>query len=340
MSLLVPRPDPHPPSGSRDRLGRCDPGQHDWAIVLAAGDGTRLRAITVDEQGRAVPKQYCSLCDGPSLLEEAIFRARAVARPDRVLTIVAAEHCAFWQHSVDEATRANLVVQPANRGTAAGLLLPVLEILDRDPHARISIFPSDHHVQDESVLLDAIDVALRTIHVQPNAIAMLGMTPDAPESEYGWIVPAGSSRSVARIREFVEKPPVATATRLMGRGGLWNTFMMVATARGLVDVVAEQLPALVSAMSKCFEVQGAERRHRLERLYADLPTHDFSRDVLEGATPHLRVVRVPNCGWTDLGTPRRVAECLARKIVPDGLRQAGRPAPVVLRHSLARLAQV
>src|SRR5262245_3901959 len=34
---------------------------HDWAIVLAAGEGTRLRSLTTMADGVPVPKQFCSL---------------------------------------------------------------------------------------------------------------------------------------------------------------------------------------------------------------------------------------------------------------------------------------
>ena len=45
--------------------------QHTWAVVLAAGDGKRLSALTADSEGTPVPKQFCSLNGGESLLQEA-----------------------------------------------------------------------------------------------------------------------------------------------------------------------------------------------------------------------------------------------------------------------------
>jgi mannose-1-phosphate guanylyltransferase len=32
-----------------------------WAIVLAAGEGSRLHSLTTTESGIAIPKQFCSL---------------------------------------------------------------------------------------------------------------------------------------------------------------------------------------------------------------------------------------------------------------------------------------
>ena len=56
----------------------------------------------------------------------------------------------------------------------------------------------------------------------------------------------------------------------------------------------------------------APPRSALTELYERLPATDFSRDVIEGAEQLLRVVRAPVCGWSDLGTPNRVAELLRR----------------------------
>src|ERR1017187_1893683 len=108
-----------------------------WAIVLAAGDGTRLSTLTTDDRGDAVPKQFCSLNGGPSLLQEAMQRARRIVPLERVRTIVARQHERHWQHMLWSLPARNVIVQPRNCGTANRVLLGLLRILERDPLARI-----------------------------------------------------------------------------------------------------------------------------------------------------------------------------------------------------------
>lgn len=110
-----------------------------WAIVLAAGDGRRLQGLTT-QGGVAVPKQFCALEHGPSLLQEALDRAHSVVRRERICTVVASAHRRWWSGRLEGVPAANVVVQPRNRGTANGILLPLLTILERDPHA-LSAFP-------------------------------------------------------------------------------------------------------------------------------------------------------------------------------------------------------
>ena len=134
-----------------------------WAIVLAAGDGRRLRRLTTTRSGLAIPKQFCSLERGPSLLQEAIERASRIADLERICPIVAAQHEQWWRDQLRGVPRDNIIVQPDNRGTANGVLLPLLTILERDPQARVVLLPSDHYVRYEAVLSAAPSAAMMNV---------------------------------------------------------------------------------------------------------------------------------------------------------------------------------
>ena len=118
-----------------------------WAVVLAAGEGTRLASLTRDAAGNAVPKQFCSLNGGRSLVQDAIQRARQVVTLDRTCAIVAEHHARYWRKALHSLPSENIIVQPRNRGTANGVLLSVLSILERDPFARTVFLPADHRAR-------------------------------------------------------------------------------------------------------------------------------------------------------------------------------------------------
>jgi mannose-1-phosphate guanylyltransferase len=73
---------------------------------------------------------------------------------------------------------ANVIVQPMNRGTANGILLPLLHIEARDPDARIVILPSDHYVRDEPILVTALESALGRLDNEVEEIILLGIHPN------------------------------------------------------------------------------------------------------------------------------------------------------------------
>ena len=152
-----------------------------WALVLAAGDGTRLRDLTTDGRGNTIPKQFCSLNGGVSLLQLALLRAAQVIPWERVTTVVAARHASWWQGPLAFLPEQNVIVQPRNRGTAIGVLLPLLCILSQDPRARIVLLPSDHFVADEGTLAQSMRKALAELDRRPERVVMLGIVPDDDE---------------------------------------------------------------------------------------------------------------------------------------------------------------
>lgn len=282
--------------------------RHDWVIVLAAGEGSRLRTLTTDENGRTRPKQFCSLYGEKSLLQETLARARRITSSERIVVVVAAQHDCWWRTQLDEIPLENVIVQPRNLGTAPGVLLPLMYVLARDAESRVTVLPSDHYVRDEAVLASSLRHALEGIESQPEGLILLGVTPDRPETEYGWIVPASTTaHGPVSIRAFIEKPPPNVAERLFKNGGLWSSFLFATNGDALLARFERCLPRWVEALRDV----DTHATATLERLYAGLHERDFSREILQGDGVALRTLRVPACGWTDLGTPRRVVECLA-----------------------------
>jgi mannose-1-phosphate guanylyltransferase len=286
-----------------------------WVIVLAAGDGRRLHALTTNELGMPVPKQFCSLRGGYSLLRDALFRAEAVAFPEHICTIVAEQHRPWWAPALDSVAQTNIIVQPRNCGTANGILLPLLHIMQRDPDARIVLLPSDHHVDNERVLAAALRRSLRQLSAMSRQILLLGISPDQADPDLGYIVPGDKiERNVSTVTRFVEKPCASLAQRLIEGGALWNSFIVAARASALLELFQTRIPQIVDDMRAAVLRDRSDSRDSAatDNLYQRLPDIDFSKHVLEGAESTLRVVPVPRCGWSDLGTPTRLAETLKR----------------------------
>ena len=305
-------------------------GRDAWALVLAAGEGSRLRRLTRDERGVAVPKQFCSLQVGPSLLQEALQRAAAVAPLRQICSIVAEQHREWWTPILSYLPEPNVIVQPQNRGTAYGILLPLLRIVDRDPDATVVLLPADHYLRDEDIMASALRRAAQFAQSDPGSIYLLGVEPDEPDTELGYILPAARSRDGAvHVQRFVEKPDPLKARMLLEQGALWNVFIMAASVRTLLGLFDARYARTIAAM-RGFD--GAD----LESLYQRLGSVDFSKDVLQGNEALLRVLTVPQCGWTDLGTPERVGLILEQLPGADAATYVNFPAHVSLARQYAR----
>jgi mannose-1-phosphate guanylyltransferase len=219
----------------------------------------------------------------------------------------------------------NVIVQPANRGTAIGILLPLLHILARDPDARLVLLPSDHHVREETVLTRALRGAVEQLEWRSRETLLLGLQPEEADPELGYIVPGASDgRGALAVTRFVEKPSQSAARGLIAAGGLWNAFIVASSGLALLELFRKRIPGIVSSMTaarRC-EPQAHSPGAEMAELYDTLPTIDFSRDIVAGQEADLRVLPVRPCGWSDLGTPKRVSEAL---------RRTPRPASVVAR---------
>lgn len=283
-----------------------------WAIVLAGGAGTRLRVLTTNPAGIPVPKQYCSLDTGPSLLNHALHRAFGIVPRWRTSVVVAEQHAQWWAPLAQELP-GRIAVQPEDRGTTIGILLALVRILDCDPDARVVVLPSDHHVIDEQALTRALRNAVGALLYRHAELVLLGVAPESPDPELGYIAPAGLATSgLLGIAKFVEKPTRAQAATLIAEGALWNTFIIVANGRELLELLRSRDASVVAELRRCAldgrSTDGATRE--LRELYRGLPVLDFSRDVAQWNPAAFSALRAPACGWTDLGTVDRVRKAV------------------------------
>ena len=283
-----------------------------WVIVLAGGEGRRISSFTTSEDGIAVPKQFCRFRDERTLLTATVDRALRVTSPERVLVLVQEAHRRWWESELDRLPASNILSQSENHGTAIAILQALVEIHCRDRNPRLVVMPSDTDVDDETVLLEAISLAQRTAWAYPEDVILLGVVPSHIDCEYGLIVPAGGrSATGRRVRSFVEKPPITLARLLTRAGAMWNSFIFACNGWALYDVFEEALPAVAAAYLRSLKFLSGGIDPRGLSLAA-MPECDFGRDVLQRSTGRLRLVPVPQCGWTDLGTPARLASWLDR----------------------------
>jgi mannose-1-phosphate guanylyltransferase len=144
-------------------------------------------------------------------------------------------------------------------------------------------------------------------------LVLLGVQPEGPETDYGWVVPrSGKNGSLRPVGSFREKPDAATAASLLKQGGLLNSFILVAGGRFLLDLFEMGLPRLWQSFQPLIsgDRAGGWIDQDVVHLYRSVPTVDFSKDLLERSANQLWVYPVPACGWLDLGTPERLANHL------------------------------
>jgi mannose-1-phosphate guanylyltransferase len=294
---------------------RSTPKRQLWAIVLAAGEGTRVREFLTQVCGGRGIKQFCAVTGRRSMLQHTLDRAERLIPRDRILIVVSTDHRAEVEAQLKDWPTENIIFQPANRDTAPGILLPLAHVSHRDPLANVAIFPSDHCIQHEARFLRAVSSAVAEVERFPQDFVLLGMAPDVAEEGYGWIEPSprDDSRATRGVQRFWEKPDPATTHALLSRGALWNTFVCVAWAPTIWNMVRQVAPDVDAAFADIRHALGTPAAAEvIAQVYASLRCLNFSSGVCEPLVARLRVLPVPDVGWSDWGSVQRICDSLAQ----------------------------
>lgn len=299
------------PSLSSHRV-RTPGNERFWAIVPAGGSGTRLWPLS-----RATrPKFLLALTGQRSLLQQTVERLEPLATTERTLVVCGPAHAAPVARQLPELPEANIIVEPAPRGSAPAIVLATALIARREPDAIVGSFAADHEVADAAAFERAIETAIAA--ARQGWLVTVGLEPTRPETGFGYIerstdIVAQTDYGTAyRSVRFVEKPDLATATAYLEAGrSLWNASMFVWRASTLLDEVARLQPDLFAAVTRIVEAWDSPEQERVTaEVWAALPESTIDQGIMEHAE---RVAVVPaNIGWSDVGDWNNLGELIAQ----------------------------
>lgn len=303
------------------RTGSTRNYRYRWGVILAGGDGVRLRPLTRFISGDDRPKQFCRLFGARTLLGQTRSRIRSSISRERTLVIVTGSHERFYAEELGDIARGRMIVQPENRGTLPAILCALLRILHLDQDASVAFFPSDHHYADEKKLIAGIESGFAIAHTDPDAVILFGAPARHAEVAYGWIEPdvspgdalKDSDNPLPRVRRFWEKPSESEAQMLLEQGCLWNTFVMVGRVRAFLALIQLAAPGLYDLFASLPLHKHSETwAEALAAVYSRIAAADFSRQVLATQPDRLTVLSLGDVGWSDLGDPQRVVSTLSQ----------------------------
>jgi mannose-1-phosphate guanylyltransferase len=157
-------------------------------------------------------------------------------------------------------------------------------------------------VADEGVMTNSLMTMVEWIAEEPGPVYLLGARPQGPHDQLGYIVPWHDAILMpAGVYEFVERPDIQRARKLINAGGLWNTFIFGGRVASLVRLFPPRFDATIAYLRAALLSDHVELD--LVRLYDRLTPVDFSQDLLARQTDQLRVLPLLRCGWWPLKSP-------------------------------------
>jgi len=266
-------------------------------VILCGGSGTRLWPVS----RKAYPKQFAPLIGEESLYQSTL---RRLSGPDFNAPIVLTGDD-FRFMAIDQANAlglsdARVVVEPVARDTAPAILTAAL-MLEESPDTLMLVAPSDHVIDDPEAFLAAVQAAAEA--AQNGMLITFGVTPDRPETGYGYLQLAGRPDGVTTVTKFTEKPDLDTARGFLEAGHyLWNSGLFMGRVKDFIAAFEAHAPELVPPVRRAVDV--AQRDLDFTRLdaaaFAEARAISVDYAIMEHAS---WVVAVPlDCGWSDLGS--------------------------------------
>ena len=276
-------------------------------VIIAGGNGTRLWPLS----RAAYPKQFLVLQGPLSLFQQAAMRLCTLG--DEHIDLLAPcvvgneEHrfLASDQLAGLPIAPATLLLEPAGRNTAPAMTLAALFAMQDGQDPVLVVTPADQTVNDEAAFTAALRQAVKA--AAEGAVVILGITPDRPETGFGYIRCATAVAGAMAVLEFVEKPDEATAQRYLETGSyFWNSGMFVVRASVWMRALAEFRPDIARLTQAAWDNRAVDTHFiRPDKAkFEAIPSESVDYAVMEKCPPsaHFDIRMLPlAAGWSDLG---------------------------------------
>ena len=268
-------------------------------VILCGGSGSRLWPLSSDR----LPKQFHSLVGESSLLQQTISRSLTI--PGATLPIVITgrtfEATARREAGLAGAPDALIILEPSRKNTAASATLAAKAAIEEDRDAIVVLLPADHYIADDAAFAKAMDDACNL--ARDGLIVLLGITPDHPNTGFGYIQRGDPLGPGYRVAAFFEKPTLANAEGYLADGRFsWNAGIYVFKASVFLEEVKALAPQIESAVSEAWRTgsRAAAVRFVEKGAWSRCPIQSIDHAVAEKTKVAALIPAL--FGWNDVGT--------------------------------------
>lgn len=277
-------------------------------LIMAGGKGTRFWPKSTE----TLPKQFLNLIGETTMLQMTYERALKVVPNDRIFIVTGEKYKNLVKEQISEINDKNIIIEPIGRNTAPCILLSSMYINQIFENSNIAVLPADHLIKDEECFTDILTKANNFVNSNNESILTIGITPDRPETGYGYIKYTKFINDyVAKVDKFVEKPNLEKAQEyLKTKSYLWNAGMFIFNINYMLKELKENYNATYSLLQKLPAINVPNYSTVLNELYPECENISIDYAVMEKSN-NIYVIPV-DFGWDDIGTWKSLERYLDR----------------------------
>src|SRR5450755_1782554 len=291
--------------------------EHQYAVIMAGGIGSRFWPMSRQD----FPKQFLDILGtGQTLVQSTFQRLTDFILPENIYVVTSFEYMHIVQTQLPQIRKENILGEPSRKNTAPCIAYISFKLMQKDPKASLIVAPADHLVLDRIAFKKVCLEALSFVN-KHNAIITLGITPQKPNTGYGYIQRELQSvtDNVYKVKTFTEKPNMDLAKTFLASGDfLWNAGIFVWQVKNIIKAFESFMPEMYDVfVAEKDAFNTPDEKKALEHIYPLCTNISIDFGIMEKAN---NVYVIPSSfGWSDLGTWNSAYENLEKDYLDNAV---------------------
>ena len=269
-------------------------------LIMAGGRGTRFWP----RSRKSLPKQFLSLTgDGKTMIQLTVERLLPIVKMEDIYISTNQDYKELVKEQLPELPEENILCEPVGRNTAPCIGLGAVHIAKKYEDAVMIVLPSDHQIKMPDIFRDTLNEAAEVAE-KGNNLVTIGITPNYPETGYGYIkyMPDERLGAANKVDRFVEKPDLETAKKYLASGEyLWNAGQFIWKVSTILGEMQKYLPDTYAKLMTIKEAIGTDNYDEvLNKEFTAMESVSVDYGILEKAES---IYVIPGSfGWDDVGS--------------------------------------
>ena len=268
------------------------------AVIMAGGRGERFWP----KSRNACPKQFLSLTrDGETMIQKTVKRLAPIVEAEDIYIVTNAAYIDLVNEQLPNIPKENILAEPCARNTAPCIAFAAAVINRKYDDAVMLVLPSDHLIGYEDIYINTLKKAIKAAE-KDKRLVTIGITPEYPETGYGYINFGEEKGDVYAVERFVEKPDLATAKEYLASGKyLWNSGMFVWKLSSIMYNMQSLMPDIYEGAVRIGQAYGTPQFNEiLVKEFTAFRSESVDFGIMEKAD---HIYTIPGSfGWDDVGS--------------------------------------